>query len=278
MIICHSKRFVFIHIQKAGGTSIELALNPFLSWSDLILGSSNFGEKIDSYYRARFGLSKHSSIADIERVCGEEILCDYYVFATVRDPLDRLCSLYNYVGSKVYDWAERERIPLGEAAAHITKEAEERAPALKWAASRAFVEAQTFSRFIRHEKLSAAAAFRSQTERLRSQKDGTIRAQFFRLEDREAWHSQLQKILGLEFTIPHANRTRLQLMRRDEISTEDRRYVEARFSDDYAAFGYALQTAKRASRRRPVGFEPTGEAQRGAVLPTASHPLGGSVG
>jgi len=241
MIICHSRRFIFIHIQKAGGTSIELALDPFLSWSDLILGSSGFGERIDAHYRSRFGLGKHSSVADIERVCGEAILRDYYVFATVRDPLDRLCSLYNYVGSKVYDWAERERIPLGEAAAHMTKEALTRTPALKWAASRAFIEAATFSRFIRHERLSVAPGFRGQAERLRSQKDGTIRAEFFRLEDAEAWHPQMQEILGLEFTIPHANRSRLRLMRQDEVSAEDRRYVEARFRDDYGALGYAVQ-------------------------------------
>ena len=239
MIICHSKRFIFIHIHKAGGTSVELALEPFLSWSDLILGSSPFGERAAAHYDARFGLGKHGSVADVERVCGEAIVRDYVVFATVREPLDRLCSLYNYAGSKVHDWAARQRVAPEAAAAQITPEAVAQAPSLGWPASRAFIEAADFSHFIRDERLAADPGFRSQAACLRARNDGAIRARFFRLEESEAWLPPLRQMLGLDFALPHANRSRLRLIGRDQVSAEDRRHVEARFAEDYAAFGYA---------------------------------------
>ena len=44
MIICHSRKYVFIHIHKTGGTSVESALEPTLHWNDLLLGSTPFGE------------------------------------------------------------------------------------------------------------------------------------------------------------------------------------------------------------------------------------------
>src|SRR5215469_2544795 len=58
MIISHSRRFIFVHIHKAGGTSVEQALDPHLAWNDLILGGSQFGEKIQGAYQKRFGLNK----------------------------------------------------------------------------------------------------------------------------------------------------------------------------------------------------------------------------
>jgi Sulfotransferase family len=238
MIICNSKRFIFVHIQKTGGTSVELALEPMLSWSDLILGSSHFGEGIDRYYRVRFGLSKHSGIEEIENVCGEQICREYHVFATVRHPLARLCSLYNFVGSKVHDWAERQHVRSDEIAAYITEESRAQTPALRWLASKAFIESSTFSQFIRDKRVAAGAPFRSQASFLRSRRDGTIRAEVLRLEDNSTWVPRMEQILGVRFTLPHSNRSRLQLVATDNVSAEDRRYVEAHFEEDYTVFGY----------------------------------------
>ena len=238
MIICHSKRFIFIHIQKTGGTSVELALEPMLSWSDLILGSSAFGEMIDAHYKSRFGLSKHSSLAEIENICGKQICRSYAVFATVRHPLDRLCSVYNYVGSKVHDWAERHRIPLEDLAGHLTEQARAQAPVLKWPAAKAFIGTSTFSQFIRDERVRAAAPFRTQASYLRSVEGGEMRAAVFRLEDKSMWGAGLQAILGTSPTLPHSNRSRLQFITAERVSTQDRHYVEESFKEDFAAFAY----------------------------------------
>jgi hypothetical protein len=130
MIISHSRRFVFVHIHKAGGTSVEQALDPHLAWNDLILGGSPFGERIQAPFQKRFGLSKHSTIAEIEAVCGSRYLEEYFVFSVVREPLARLCSVYNFVATTVNNWAVRQNIPLEDAPRLITQQAANKMPGL----------------------------------------------------------------------------------------------------------------------------------------------------
>jgi hypothetical protein len=97
MIISKSKNFVYIHLDKCGGTSIETALEPFLSWSDIIIGSTPFGEKLSLVYEEKTNsLKKHSSASEIKNFIGDD-WNSMYKFATVRDPEKIMISLYFYV-------------------------------------------------------------------------------------------------------------------------------------------------------------------------------------
>ena len=97
MIISKSKNFVYIHLDKCGGTSIETALEPFLSWSDIIIGSTPFGEKLFSAYQEKHNsLKKHSNALDIKNFIGDD-WNSMYKFATVREPEKIMISLYFYV-------------------------------------------------------------------------------------------------------------------------------------------------------------------------------------
>ena len=97
MIISKSKNFIYIHLDKCGGTSIETALEPFLSWSDIIIGSSPFGEKMYLAYQEKSNsLRKHSTSEDIKYFIGKD-WNSMYKFATVRDPEKIMISLYFYV-------------------------------------------------------------------------------------------------------------------------------------------------------------------------------------
>ena len=44
MIISYSKNFIYLHLEKCGGTSIENAIVPFLNKNDIQVGSLNFEE------------------------------------------------------------------------------------------------------------------------------------------------------------------------------------------------------------------------------------------
>ena len=103
MIVSHSRRFIFVHVNKAGGTSMELALAPHLAWNDLVLGTTELGQAMKGPYQRVFGLSEHSSLDEIAAVCGREIVRAYFSFALVRHPVARLVSMYNFIHSYLQD-------------------------------------------------------------------------------------------------------------------------------------------------------------------------------
>jgi hypothetical protein len=104
MIISPSREFIFIHLEKCGGTSIETALEPYLSWDDLIIGSTNFGEQLQSLYFKRFGVDKtrnemlwkHSSAQQIYQFLNEDAWNQFKKIALVRSPESLMISLYNF--------------------------------------------------------------------------------------------------------------------------------------------------------------------------------------
>lgn len=65
--------FIFIHINRTGGTSIEYILK------------EHGGQQV--YY-------KHDTIADIINIKGQDILKDKFSFTVVRNPWDKMVSLY----------------------------------------------------------------------------------------------------------------------------------------------------------------------------------------
>jgi hypothetical protein len=237
MIISHSRKFIFIHIHKTGGTSLERALDPHLTWNDLILGGSRFGEQIQAPYAKKYGLNKHSGVSDIESICGRDILDDYYVFSLVRHPLVRLCSMYNFVATTLNKWARQQDIDLKDVARHITPEAAKKKPALKWASTKAFLNSENFSEFIRKREMGQAPGFRPQLLCL-ADRQGGLKSQFFRLEDYPTWLQPLQEQLGVAFEFARDNESTLKLADEAAVTDDDRAHVERLFHMDYEAFGY----------------------------------------
>lgn len=109
MIISPSRNFVFIHLEKCGGTSVESALQPYLHWSDLIIGSTEFGERYQQCYYDRYGIAKvhsemlwkHSTAKDIHAFITPDGWRDFKRISIVRDPQEIIKSLYFFSQTSV---------------------------------------------------------------------------------------------------------------------------------------------------------------------------------
>ncbi len=84
MIISHEYKFIFIHIGKTGGTSIEKVLCNHLNIDFEQTKKSPEGK-----------WWKHIWAKYMKEYVGEEIWNDYFTFAFVRNPFDMILSLYS---------------------------------------------------------------------------------------------------------------------------------------------------------------------------------------
>jgi hypothetical protein len=96
MIISLNRQFLFVHVHKCAGTSIEIALASHLAPNDLVIGSTPGGERLQSTIKQLIGLDKHSSARQALAWIGPERWEQFFTFAFVRHPLERLRSLYTY--------------------------------------------------------------------------------------------------------------------------------------------------------------------------------------
>jgi Sulfotransferase family len=146
MIISLNRRYVFVHIHKCAGTSIEIALAKSLRHNDLVFGSTKSGEKHQDFFRRSIGLNKHSTAIEARGFLGDEYWARSFKFAFVRHPVDRLRSLYHYARKLA------EAAPLTEEEEHAFQhEARlpDRAP-YRYKAVRAAMKAGSFSDFALH--------------------------------------------------------------------------------------------------------------------------------
>lgn len=98
MIICNSKKFIYIHIPKCGGTTVSSVLERNLLPQDISLNlspHSGWGEFINAY-RKKFGLFKHSTAAEIERAMKPNHFKEYFTFTFCRNPFARAYSAYTF--------------------------------------------------------------------------------------------------------------------------------------------------------------------------------------
>ena len=84
MIISHKSKYIFVHIPKTGGISIEHQFNDSDAMVYTCRGVSwSISDKL-----------KHASCAHIKRMVGVQAYNEYYKWAIVRNPFDRVISAW----------------------------------------------------------------------------------------------------------------------------------------------------------------------------------------
>jgi len=241
MIICHSRKYIFIHIHKTGGTSLEIAASKALRWDDLLLGSTAFGEKVQEYYRKRFGIHKHSTLGDVYKFCNKENeLSDYKVLALVRDPIKRAFSLYNYISGIVKSRLPQENTSLSFFNEKINNQDFAEYPFLSWKSTQAYLAVDgDLNNFFQHPKLLLDPGMAPQLDFLSV--DGSLpeTVTIIKLEELPQRMSIIRQIVGRDLEIPHKNQSKVKAASYASVDASALSFLLQRFDSDFDAFSYS---------------------------------------
>lgn len=242
MIVSRSRGFIFIHIPKTGGTSVEVALAGHLAWDDLILGSTPLGFAMNSAYCARYGLFDHGCLADIASVCGPDLPNTCFTFATVRHPVDRIVSLYNFLHTLVEGHCRSVRLDpdilrrriLEQ---HVTKEPD----FCQWSVTRAYAGTADFSAFLSEVDPAMHVTLYPQVSFLTAPAGVKPVDRILKLEDLEDTFPEIAFRLGISVTLERRNVSTLTRLSPQDVTVADLRRIEELYYPDFAAFDYSLR-------------------------------------
>lgn len=100
MLISHKRRFIFIHITKNAGTSINAALMPYAFYNPVhrlyYKAARRLGMKVPASLNPQ-PMAGHVPAAQVAAEMGIEKFKSYFSFAIVRNPWDWQVSLYSYM-------------------------------------------------------------------------------------------------------------------------------------------------------------------------------------
>lgn len=247
-LISNSHRFVFVHLHKCGGTSVERALSTQMAWNDLILGSSRYGEKLQQIYKPEYGLDKHSTAAEIKNVIGDELWKSYFTFATVRHPFDRVVSFYSYLNTFYLNFYRGSALKLlyHLDRANLVSPAMTKIPklddAFRWPGITSGIESNSLSEFIRIERCWESYGMMPQFQRLADSSGEHLLVDYVsRLEDLDNNWDYIGEKTGIVQPLPHANKSKRKYKDwRKYFSLEDINFLEEKYQADLSTFGYKI--------------------------------------
>lgn len=262
MIICNSKKFIYLHMHKTAGTSIEQAIAPHLQWNDIILGSTNYGEKNQQIYYQRFYLNKHSTGQECYNVVGKEVWDSYFKFATIRNPYSLVVSTFTYA-QRILNMAllrgqidyEKARLFLENRWGKyiywtwrsIKRHKTSNNRIFKWPIVKALIESgypePSFSRYLQSKYLWNDKALTPQWEKLAVSKGASPHMDLnliIKMEELEQQWPLVCERIGMNIELPHLNKSSKQKWQEYYANKKNRVLVEKKFAIDFENFDYSI--------------------------------------
>jgi hypothetical protein len=236
MIISLNKRYVFVHIHKCAGTSIEVALAKSLKHNDIVLGSTKSGEKYQEFFKRSIGLNKHSTALEARGFLGDAMYAKFFKFAFVRHPVDRLHSLYSYALKLAHDaeLTDDERRNFDANGKWPDR------PPFRYKAVAAALESKSFSDFALHPLTWADAGAQPQWQSVCNAQGDLIVDFVGKVESIEQDFTHICE--KLEVTVPlEVRNSSHEKKSSHELSSLALSTVQDRFARDFALFGYSAE-------------------------------------
>jgi hypothetical protein len=107
-MISFRKQFLFVHIPKTAGNSIQSILRDYSEDEIVALRSEQDGIERFGLRNPHYKLRKHSTLAEYRAALGQEQFHNLYKFTCVRNPWDRMVSYYFRRTRDAKDWDRKE--------------------------------------------------------------------------------------------------------------------------------------------------------------------------
>jgi sulfotransferase famil protein len=107
-MISFQKRFLFVHIPKTAGNSIQSVLRDYSEDELLALRGEQDGVERFGLRSPKYRVKKHSTLAEYRTALGESEFVKLYKFTCVRNPWDRMVSYYFTPTQKTEVWDRKK--------------------------------------------------------------------------------------------------------------------------------------------------------------------------
>jgi len=107
-MISFQKRFLFVHIPKTAGNSIQSVLRDYSEDEIVALRGEQDGIERFGLRNPNYKIKKHSTLPEYRAALGEERFHSLYKFTCVRNPWDRMVSYYFTPTKRVEAWNRKE--------------------------------------------------------------------------------------------------------------------------------------------------------------------------
>lgn len=111
-MISAQKRFLFIHVPKTGGNSIQNILRSYSEDEIVTLAKHQDGIERFEVRNRKYNITKHSTLSHYKSVLDSKTYHSLFKFATIRNPWDMMISYYFSPNRAIKEWNREDFVAL----------------------------------------------------------------------------------------------------------------------------------------------------------------------